>query len=268
MIPKIIHYCWLSGDPYPHNVEKCMASWRRHLQGYELRLWDFSRFPRGKSAWVDEAFAERKYAFAADYIRAYALFHEGGFYLDTDVEVCKPLDPLLQLPYALGLENGSGCIDAGVMGSEPGNEIFKLMLDYYDRAVHFKNADGTLNMKPMPQIIRDEACASQTVVAISSISEFDAAAGKLMVFAPEYFSPQHIETRKIESTHHTFAIHHFAGSWTRGWPKYRAIIKRAIGPALTAAAISTKRALCQRLSRKPDFFCTKNDSRKNCKDTQ
>ena len=49
--------------------------------------------------WVKQAFEAKKYAFAADYIRFYALYNYGGIYLDSDVEVLRSFDPLLDLPY-------------------------------------------------------------------------------------------------------------------------------------------------------------------------
>ena len=105
MIPKIIHYCWLSNDPIPDDLKSCMDSWKKYLPDYEFILWNFERFPKDKSKWVRDAFDNKKYAFAADYIRIYALYHYGGFYLDMDVEVVKPFDPYLCLVTMIGYEN-------------------------------------------------------------------------------------------------------------------------------------------------------------------
>ena len=85
-IPKIIHYCWLSGEPFPQNVKKCIASWHKFLPDYELILWDLKRFPLEKNIWVKQAFESKKYAFAADYIRLYAVYHFGGIYFLPAVE--------------------------------------------------------------------------------------------------------------------------------------------------------------------------------------
>ena len=93
MIPKRIHLCWLSGDPYPAKIGKCLASWKKHLPDYEVVLWDTKRFDLESSPWVKQAFEAKKYAFAADYIRFYALYNYGGIYLDSDVEVLRSFDP-------------------------------------------------------------------------------------------------------------------------------------------------------------------------------
>lgn len=59
----------------------------------------FDKISIGKNIWVRQAYERKKYAFAADYIRIYALVTEGGIYLDSDVEVLKPFDDLLHLPF-------------------------------------------------------------------------------------------------------------------------------------------------------------------------
>ena len=95
MIPKIIHYCWLSGDAFPENIRTCFASWKQFLPDYEFRLWDTARFDVHSLPWTKEAFEAKKYAFAADYIRLYALYQFGGIYLDSDVLLYKSFDDLL-----------------------------------------------------------------------------------------------------------------------------------------------------------------------------
>ena len=116
MIPKVIHYCWLSGDPIPEKLQRCMDSWKKFLPDYEFVLWDLERFDIKTSQWVKEAFEARKYAFAADYIRLYAVYNYGGIYMDMDVEVVRPFDDLLASPYILGLESEKG-VEAGVFGA-------------------------------------------------------------------------------------------------------------------------------------------------------
>ena len=126
MIPKTIHFCWLSSDPYPEKIQHCINSWKRFLPDYEFVHWNFDRFPRGKSLWVDQAFDSHKYAYAADYIRLYALYNYGGIYLDTDVEVLKSFDDLLSLPYFIGQEPSETGIEAAVLGFEKGNKLIHM----------------------------------------------------------------------------------------------------------------------------------------------
>ena len=108
MIPKIIHYCWLSNDPIPEKLQSCMNSWKKQLPDYEFKLWNFSSFDINSSQWVKEAFNAKKYAFAADYIRLYAVYNYGGIYMDMDIEVIKSFNPLLDREYILGYETQTG----------------------------------------------------------------------------------------------------------------------------------------------------------------
>ena len=115
MIPKKIHYCWLSNDVMPEKLQRCIESWKINLPDYEIIKWDLTKFPLEKNIWVRQAYERKKYAFAADYIRIYALVTEGGIYLDSDVEVLKPFDDLLHLPFFICKENSPQGIEAATI---------------------------------------------------------------------------------------------------------------------------------------------------------
>ncbi len=138
MIPKIIHYCWFSSDPYPDLVKRCLRSWQRLLPEYKLRLWDADSFDFNSVPFVKEAMAAKKYAFAADYIRLYALYTEGGIYLDSDVEVFKSFDPFLNNTFFTGTEpyiiddKVYYDLECAIMGSEKGHPFLKEALDIYN----------------------------------------------------------------------------------------------------------------------------------------
>lgn len=103
MIPKIIHYCWFGRGKMPELAERCIASWKKHLPEYQYILWNEDNFDITSVPYVKEAYEARKFAFVTDYVRLYALYHFGGVYMDTDVEVLKPLDRFLDLPAFLDL---------------------------------------------------------------------------------------------------------------------------------------------------------------------
>lgn len=92
MIPKIIHYTWFSNDPMPDKVLRCMASWQQIMPDYELKKWDMDAIKHIDVPFLKEALAAKKWAYAADFVRMYAVFYEGGIYLDTDVQVYKSFD--------------------------------------------------------------------------------------------------------------------------------------------------------------------------------
>lgn len=212
MIPKIIHYCWLSDDPYPEKIAYCIDSWKRKLPGYELRLWNFDRIGKNEFPWVKEAFEAKKYAFAADYIRVYALYHFGGIYLDSDVEVLKSFDDLLHLPYFIGEEQIPNSIEAATMGAEKGHPLFKYLLDYYEGR-HFVRPDGSLDTRTLPSIMNEIINSKFHVVRIASPAFFDRSPDSLSLLPKDYFSPMHWDTHEVECTKNTYSIHHFTASW-------------------------------------------------------
>lgn len=196
MIPKIVHYCWLSNDPIPDKFIKCMDTWKLYLPEYEFYCWDLNRFDINQSLWVKQAFESRRYAFAADYIRLYAVYHYGGIYLDMDVEVCRSFTPLLEKGYILGYENENG-IEAGVFGGEKEDSWIKKCLDYYDDRLFIK-PDGTYDMIPLPKIMLKQLS--------KDLYSFN-------ILPPEYLTAKSYATGEVFKTRNTYSIHHFAGSW-------------------------------------------------------
>lgn len=226
MIPKIIHLCWLSGDKYPSKIAYCIKSWKKHLPDYEIRLWDLNRFDIGSSVWCQEAVEVGKYAFAADYIRCFALYTEGGIYLDSDVEVLRNMDALLNLPYFIGKEQG-GEIEPAVMGCEKGWPLMKKMLDYYkDR--HFKSGRG-FDMVTLPCIMSDEIKRNYYMRDIANPEEFNNEPSEIYVFPADYFSPKFPNSFKCANTENTYTVHHFAASWYPVDKKLFRLIRKLFG---------------------------------------
>ena len=197
MIPKIIHYCWLSNDPVPEKLQKCMNSWKEKLQGYEFILWNFERFDINSSLWVKQAFEAKKYASAADFIRLYAVYNYGGIYLDMDIEVIKPFDDLLDSEYMIAYEdNESKYIEAGCFGAIKGTQYIKSCLEYFkDREF---NEETIVNGYTLPKIMKE-------VYSKDSID--------ISFYSQDYFTAKSFITGKIIITENTHSIHHFDGSW-------------------------------------------------------
>lgn len=215
MIPKVIHYCWLSGDPVPKSFQDCMDTWKKHLPDYEFKKWDFGTFDIDSSIWVKEAFEKKKYAFAADYIRMYALYTEGGIYLDMDVEVLKPYDNLLDLDYFICYENNDAhAPEVASFGAEKGCKWVGMVLDYYkDR--HFVCEDGTLNTMTLPLVTKTVLLEKgMTFMSVSNVLEASKKCDSSLKLLPfDYFSPKSYATGKITKTKNTYSIHQFGGTW-------------------------------------------------------
>lgn len=218
MIPKKIHYCWLSNDEMPSKLKRCIESWKKNLPDYEIIKWDLNKFPLEKSIWVKQAYECKKYAFAADYIRLYALLTEGGIYLDSDVEVLKSYDTLLHLPYFICKENSPEGIEAATIGAEKGCAwIMKCIEQYNERS--FINEDGSMNTRVLPVVLEDIIRKNYNLVQVNNITEVTRNDDNIYLLPFDYFSPKNYITKKLKTTNNTFSIHHFAGSWQPKWKK-------------------------------------------------
>jgi mannosyltransferase OCH1-like enzyme len=175
-----------------------MKSWREKLQGYEFLLWNFERFDINSSLWVKEAFEVKKYAFAADFVRLYAVYTFGGIYLDMDIEVIKPFDDLLNQEYFIGMESKEG-FEAAVLGFEKGSDVIKTCLDFYiDRSYYNTRGSENKNTIPLPQIMWDEIKKKYQIVKRESIN-LQNRPNTLEVFSPDYFTAKSFSTGKINN---------------------------------------------------------------------
>lgn len=224
MIPKKIHFCWLSGEEYPPLIQYCINTWMRVLPDYEIVLWDTKRFDINSVAWVKEAFEAKKYAFAADYIRFYALYTEGGIYLDSDVEVLKTFTPLLDCKSFIGFEASTEMVEAAIVGSEPGMEWCKEILDFYINR-HFSSEMDVSNM--LAPIITGNVIRSiySDFPVTPPNAPISLNKGEFMVYPAHFFSPikynieKNYSKTKVSSSKYcinpnTYCIHRFNASWT------------------------------------------------------
>ncbi|MCR5146600.1 MAG: glycosyl transferase [Clostridia bacterium] len=142
MIPKIIHYVWVGGKDKPEDVKKCIATWKKHCEGYEIKEWNESNFDINSHPFVKAAYEQKKWAFVSDYIRAYAVYTEGGIYMDTDVLVLKSLDGLLNNKAFVGFEDKDLPFSA-VFGAEKNHPFVKKIMDSYeDKEISFLPKDA------------------------------------------------------------------------------------------------------------------------------
>ena len=185
MIPKTIHYCWFGTDPIPYSLQKCMQSWKKVLPDYKWRLWSAKDFDMNLIPWTEEAFSQRAMAFVTDYVRLYALYHEGGIYMDTDVLVKKSFDPFLQYSCFTAIEYHPEMIEAdpeaktrltedgknrypgtrvpglglqaAILGAEKGHPYLKAAMQFYETH-HFLQPDGSWYTKEIaPDILAQAA---------------------------------------------------------------------------------------------------------------
>ena len=208
-IPKIIHYCWFGRGQKPELAEKCIASWKENCPDYIIKEWNEDNFDLDSNLYVRQAYDSRKFAFVTDFVRLFALYHEGGIYMDTDVEVLKPLDVFLTHRAFSSFENNNK-IPTGLMAAEAGNPWIKDLLDEYTD-LSFLDADGSMDLTPNVERITNLTLRKYGLNPVSSYQ--DLAGGIVTMYPHDYFCPKDWQTGNINLTENSHTIHHFAGSW-------------------------------------------------------
>ncbi|OAV73462.1 Mannosyltransferase OCH1 [Bacteroidales bacterium Barb6] len=221
-IPKKIHWCWLSGDPIPQNLQKCINSWKRIMPDYEIVCWDMKRFDIHSLKFVEDACKHRKWAFAADYIRLYALYTEGGIYLDSDVMVFRRFDKFLYhaafssveyipefIPFRKEDNYIGYAIQAAIIGAESGNGWIKMCLEHYQQNKKFKMKKGGLvDVEVIPNIL---ARYAHNYYGFQYDKPFDIPQylkENIVIYQPKVFTA----TCGMADMH-TYALHIGEGSW-------------------------------------------------------
>ena len=193
MIPKKIHYIWLGRCEKSERLKNIMATWDI-LKDYEIKEWNEDNFDINYNKFTRQSYDAKKYAFTSDVIRLYALYTEGGIYLDTDVSVHKDLDIFLSNHAFTGFEQYYYPVCA-TMGAEKGNPIIKEMLDYYmDKEFELKDnwQDYTTNTVIMSDILADHGI-DRTRDELQIIDNFT-------IYPRKYFMEEYTK-------------HHMDGSW-------------------------------------------------------
>ena len=222
MIPKVIHYCWFGRNPLPPLAQECIASWKKYLPDYEIREWNEDNFDVNAIPYTAEAYQQKKYAFVSDYARFCILHQYGGLYFDTDVEIIRPLDDIIEKGNFIGFEadpdgkNTPGyyaprfcyAVAPGLgMGIEKGHSLMKQMRVLYGGLVF----DGG-QMSPWLKTVvayMTEALVQEGLQNIKGIQQV----GDILVYPQEYFAPINVITGRLHITENTRTIHHYTGSW-------------------------------------------------------
>jgi mannosyltransferase OCH1-like enzyme len=208
MIPKKIHYCWFGNNPKDDLIKRCMTSWQSVMPDYKIKKWDETNSPLHTS-YAKKAYAEELWAYLADYVRLYCLYTEGGIYLDTDVEVLKRFDPLLENRCFAGFqlrEENCDWVNNAVLGSVAGHyfleRCMELTLSLFEEhnGFHISPTITTMVLKQM---------------GLREYGRQDI--GDVKLLPVEYFYPYSwLEQYRPECiTENTYSVHHWAGSWLK-----------------------------------------------------
>ncbi|MDP4201303.1 MAG: glycosyltransferase [Bacteroidota bacterium] len=200
MIPKLIHYVWLGQKPKPPIVLQCIESWSKYLPEYEIIEWNENNSPIN-IPYVKICIDLQQWAYASDYIRLYALYHWGGIYFDTDMELCMTLPPYFsEHSFFAGYEDKE-FVNCATFGCQKNHELVQNLIKYYD---------NTLLIKPIPHILTEY------------IHKFT---HKLDIFiAPaHYFYPLNFngEWTTPQNEHQYYTIHHWNASWLENFDTFQ-----------------------------------------------
>ena len=228
-IPKVIHYCWFGRTPLPELATKCIASWRKFLPGYTIKEWNEDNFDVYQAPYVAEAYRLKSYAHVSDYARFWILYHYGGIYFDTDVEIIRPIDDILargafagfEPPEGTSNDNPHGNMAAGLgLAAPPGHPFFAHMAGYYAHH-HYVNWNGrsTGNVIFTATQFLDYSHKQVLDGGIVSVSG-------LYIYPEDYFCPLNYYTGELRITPNTRTIHHYMASWVKRQSRLRTAFQR------------------------------------------
>lgn len=231
MVPRIIHYCWLGGNEIPQPIAGIMKSWKRVMPDYEIKLWNESNFDINSIEFVCQAYNAGKWAFASDYIRLWALYNEGGIYLDTDVLIRKRFDDFLKHDFFSSVEYHQHVVDgrnsdqfiksdgkrkddavnvpgigiqSAIIGSVKENEFIRDCMDYYKVRKFILDNDQFNNKIIAPDIFA--IIAEKYGFIYRDVKQ--ELAGNMVIYPSRVFAGS-----KYLSTDDSHAVHYCTGSW-------------------------------------------------------
>ena len=228
-IPKIIHYCWFGGNPLPELAKKCIASWQKFFPDYEIKEWNEDNFDVYQAPYIAEAYRLKKYAHVSDYARFWILYHHGGIYFDTDVEVIRPMDDIIARGMYAGFECQEGTpfdcpngnMNPGLGMAVPPNHPFSAtMLDFYNHH-HFVRWNGRNSGNITLKVTRFLDYDHKEVLDGGIVKVSD-----LLIYPIEYFCPLNYYTGEMNITENTRTIHHYMASWVKKGNRFQGLIDR------------------------------------------
>lgn len=228
MISKKIHYCWFGENKKPDTIVKYIDKWKQIYTDYQVVEWNESNFDVNSVRFVQEAYSKKKYAFVSDYVRIFALYHFGGIYFDTDVEVLRNAEELFQSnKIVLGFESKELVLSA-FLATEKENETIYKILKKYDN-MNFINPDGSINNTPNTVMIT-KVFEELGLIKNGLKQTFGSS---ITIYPVDVFSAFDLASQRINKTENTFQIHHCDGSWQslrdKVKPKVKMILIRLFG---------------------------------------
>lgn len=229
-IPRVIHYCWFGGKPLPPDALKCIESWKKFFPDYEIKQWDESNFDVNIIPYTSEAYSIGKFAFVSDYARMWVLYHHGGVYFDTDVEVVRSFEDVLSRGGFMGFETNE-FINPGLgMALPKSSEIALGVMVEFERT-KFLNEDGSFNPKGIVPLTT-KILLSRGLKQNGELQNI----GDISVYPIDWFNPLDDATGRLRKTANTYSIHWYSKSWMEPQSRLRTmaahLVHRIFGTSL------------------------------------
>lgn len=206
-IPKKIHYIWLGGKEIPADCKKYIEGWKKYNPDYDIVRWDETNLNLRKNDFIIEAYQKGALAWVSNYMRLDVIYNYGGIYFDTDVEVKKNLDCLLNDDAFFCMETTDSINNGPGFGAVKGNTLVKDMLSGYE-GKHFDPDKGGVGLRP-------NHCFLETALirhGFTITNRYQKHQG-VVLYPKEVMSPLTIDGLPDFMTEYTLSIHHEKGSW-------------------------------------------------------
>lgn len=222
MIPKKIHYCWFGNNKKSKLILKCIESWKKYCPDYEIIEWNESNFNISCCEYVKSAYEQKKWAYVSDYARFYVLNKYGGIYLDTDVQLLKPLDELITIGKFAGFAKDDIVNTGLIMATEKDDWLCKNILESYANEQFVWNDDPSKILAVGRRVTRilvenNLKCNGQQ----QNIKDYT-------IYPAYYFNPTNGDMHK-KVDKRAYSIHHYAATWFPTNLRIRNTIRRFIG---------------------------------------
>ena len=206
MIPKKIHYCWFGDGEKPKLARKCIESWKKYCPDYDIIEWNEENFALNYNEYTRYCYENKKWAFLSDFARLVIIAEQGGIYFDTDVELLKSPDDLLQYEAFFGLESDKYVATGLGFGAEANHATVIAMIDAYNQ-LSLQN----------PETYTMDACPTHNTSALTGLGFIQNGKRQNVagaeIFPVEFFNPYDDPTGRLNKTENTYSVHWYSKSW-------------------------------------------------------
>lgn len=196
---KKIHYCWF-GSKVPPNVAANVEKWRQLNPDFEICEWNEGNIDVSAYEFGRRVLEQKRWGFLVDIIRPQKLYAEGGFYVDADVEMVRPLRLLESEGDYLVMGYMYSCaLGTAVLYSPPNHPVMGEILEGY----HSIRSDAW----PVSNTVFTDYFINQVPGFLLNGRRWKSEASKISLYPKEFFEqPAYVREQGI-------SIHHFSGSW-------------------------------------------------------